>query len=104
MRLVRKLRLAIALLAAAFLLGGAEPEQPKLKPVNINTADVEELAALPAIGRTRAEMIVRMREQNGPFKKVEELRALPRLSRKQFEQIQKLATVESPEEKSAPER
>jgi len=100
--MVRKLWLAIALLAAAFLLGGAEPGRPKL--VNINTADVEELAALPAIGRTRAEMIVRIREQNGPFKKVEELRALPRLSQKQFEQIRKLATVETPDEKNAPER
>jgi competence protein ComEA len=102
MRVVRKRRLAIALLAAAFLLGGAEPEPRKL--VDINTANVEELAALPAIGRTRAEMIVRMRGQNGPFKKIEELRALPRLSRKQFEQIRKFATVETPEEKSVRER
>jgi competence protein ComEA len=102
MRLIRKLRLAIALLAAVFVLGGAEPERPRL--VNINTADVEELAALPAIGRTRAEMIVRIREQNGPFKKVEELRALPRLSRRQFEQIRKFATVEAPDEKSVSER
>jgi competence protein ComEA len=102
MRLVRKPRLAIALLAAAFLLGGADPEPHKL--VNINTASIEELAALPAIGRTRAEMIVRIRQQNGPFKKVEELRALPRLSRKQFEQIRKLATAENPEEKTVPER
>jgi DNA uptake protein ComE-like DNA-binding protein len=49
-------------------------------------------------------MIVRIRQQNGPFKKVEELRALPRLSRKQFEQIRKLATAENPEEKTVPER
>jgi competence ComEA-like helix-hairpin-helix protein len=102
MRPVGTLRLAIVLLTAAFLLGGAKPEPPKL--VNINTANLEELAALPAIGRTRAEMIVRVREQNGPFKSVAELRALPRLSRKQFEQIRKFATVGDPEEKIAPER
>ena len=42
--------------------------------VDINTAGVEELAArLSGVGASRAEAIVRYREQFGPFESVEEL-------------------------------
>lgn len=79
------------LLLWPFSAGAADRQRPPA--VNINTAAAEELEKLPAIGRVRAEMIVRIRERNGPFKKVEELRALPRLSERQFEKLRKYVTV-----------
>ena len=41
--------------------------------VNINTAGLEELMALPGIGEVRARAILDDREQNGPFRYPEEL-------------------------------
>ena len=41
--------------------------------VNINTADVKELALLPGIGDATAKRIVEHRQKNGTFKAVEEL-------------------------------
>ncbi len=41
--------------------------------VNINTAGKEELMTLPGIGETRAEEIIRYREQQGGFAQVEDL-------------------------------
>ena len=86
----------VLLLLLTFPLIAAGKDAPA-KAVNINTATVEELERLPEIGRARAEMIVRIRERNGPFKKVEELRALPRLSVAQFDRLKDLVTVGKPE-------
>jgi len=41
--------------------------------VNINTATVQELEALPGIGAAKAEAIVKYREANGKFKTKEDL-------------------------------
>ena len=41
--------------------------------VNINTAGKEELMTLPGIGETRAEDIIKYREQHGGFTQVEDL-------------------------------
>ena len=42
--------------------------------VNINTAGVEELKALPGIGPSKAAAIVAYRDQHGKFKSVDELK------------------------------
>ena len=70
------------------MAGAAKAPRPS-GPININTATVVQLEQLPGIGRSRAEMIVRIRERNGPFQKAEELRALPRLSEREFERLRK---------------
>jgi competence protein ComEA len=62
-------------------------------PIDINQATVEQLARLRGIGPSRAALIVRIRERNGPFRSVEELRVLPRLSEKQFAAIRPLVIV-----------
>jgi len=80
------------LLIGGFLLP-LRAKQPPPQPVNINTANAEQLQQLPGIGPARAAQILRLREKNGPFRSVEELRALPRLSEKQFQQLKRYATV-----------
>lgn len=42
-------------------------------PININTANVAELVALPGIGKAKAEAIVAERDANGPFVDAEDL-------------------------------
>lgn len=41
--------------------------------VNINTANVDELSALAGIGKSKAEAIIKYRQEHGDFKKVEDL-------------------------------
>ncbi len=82
--------MTLALLA--LMAGAAKAPRPS-GPININTATVVQLEQLPGIGRSRAEMIVRIRERNGPFQKAEELRALPRLSEREFERLRKYIKV-----------
>ena len=54
----------------------APPEGAQIRGeglVDINTAGLEELMALPGIGETRAQAILDDREANGPFRYPEEL-------------------------------
>jgi competence protein ComEA len=55
--------------------------------VNINTAGVEELQALPGIGLSKAEAIVKHREENGNFKSTEDLMQVKGIGAKVYEKI-----------------
>ena len=78
----RKLRLVLVLSCGPWPLAAEKP--PCAVRLDLNQVGVKELEPLRGVGRSRAEMIVRVRERNGPFKSVEELWALPRLTKKQF--------------------
>ncbi len=87
----RKLRLVLVLSCNSCPLAAEKP--PCAVRLDLNQAGVKELEALPRVGRSRAEMIVRVRERNGPFKAVGELWALPRLTKKQFASLEGCLTV-----------
>jgi len=72
---------------------GAAPMLGAAELLDLNTATVKQLAALPGLGSERAKMIVRVRERSGPFRTLEELLALPRLTRRQFEELKSLLFV-----------
>lgn len=57
------------------------------RPVNINTADTEELMTLSGIGKSKAEAILRYREKVGPFQKIEEIKNVSGIGDAMFEQI-----------------
>ena len=99
MRLSRS-RGAVLLVALAGGLAAA----PAAELVNLNTASVEQLEALPGLGADRARMVVRVREKNGPFRSVQELRSLPKLTHKQFEGLSKRLYVESLTDETGEER
>lgn len=87
-----------------FTLAGGLAAAPSTESLNLNTARVEQLEALPGLGASRARMVVRVREKSGPFRSVLELLALPRLTRKQFESLRERLYVESPTEEKRPAR
>ena len=61
--------------------------------ININTASVEELAALPGIGPQLAQRIVDHREQHGPFTDIRQITQVSGIGDKIFERIKDRITV-----------
>ena len=94
----RDLRLfscALLLLAFCASLAGwsATTKKPPLKPININSANSDELQQVPGIGPATAEKILQMRKSYGPFKSVDDLLAIKGLGRKRLDKMRKYLTV-----------
>ena len=68
------------------------PTEPLV--VNINTATVQELEALPGIGPTLAQRIVDDREENGPFPAIESLIRVKGIGENKMEALLDLITVD----------
>jgi competence protein ComEA len=83
------LALVLCLLAAP----GLAKKKPPLKPVNINTANSEELQQVPGIGPATAQKILQMRKSYGAFKSVDDLLAIRGLGEKRLEKMRKYLTV-----------
>jgi competence protein ComEA len=62
-------------------------------PININTANAEELDTLPGIGPAKAAAIIEFRNANGPFESLEDLLEVPGIGEKICEDIQDLITI-----------
>lgn len=61
--------------------------------VNLNTATVAQLEALPGIGPSMAQRIVSYREKNGAFKKLEDLMNIQGIGEKSFLKLRPLLTL-----------
>lgn len=61
--------------------------------VNINTAPKEELMTLSGIGGSRAEDIIRYREESGGFKRIEDIMKVPGIKDAGFQKIKDSITV-----------
>ncbi len=68
-------------------------EVAELQKININTAEVWLLAALPGIGNVRAGAIVAYRQQHGPFRDVNELLNIEGIGTVTLDNIRDLITV-----------
>ncbi len=60
--------------------------------VNVNTASLEELVALPGIGETIAQRIIEYRTLHGPFRSPQDLLNIKGIGSKKLEQIKDLIT------------
>lgn len=69
------------------------PNEHKSKIININTATVAELDALPGIGPAIANRIVEYRQVQ-PFTKVEDIMLVKGIGKKKFAKMRELITVE----------
>lgn len=61
--------------------------------ININKASKEELMTLPGVGESRAESIIKYREQQGAFQSVEEIMQVSGIKEGLFEKIKDLITI-----------
>jgi competence protein ComEA len=75
---------------------GTTASKPAPPPVNLNTATIQQLEALPGIGPRTAARIIEYREKHGPFKKVEELMNVQGVGEKSFLRIRSQLTVSPP--------
>jgi competence ComEA-like helix-hairpin-helix protein len=105
------LAFAAALLALACAATAATTKKPPPVPVNINTANSEQLQTVPGIGPATAEKILQMRKSYGAFKNVDDLLAIRGIGKKRLEKMRKYLTVghagsakpQKPADPSAPE-
>ena len=63
------------------------------KQVDINKATKEELMTITGIGETKADAIIKYREENGNFKSVEDIQNVPGIGEFLFESIKDYITV-----------
>ena len=68
--------------------------------INLNSATVEQLEALPGIGPKTAQLIVEYRQKSGGFKKVEELMNIKGIGEKSFLKLKPMLVVTAKPEKS----
>ena len=90
--------LFVGLIFAASLDAGKK--KPPAKPVNLNTANSEELQQVPGIGPATADKILQMRKSYGAFKSVDDLLAIRGLGPKRLDKMRKYLTVGKPAPKS----
>jgi competence protein ComEA len=86
--------LFISVLFSSAALAGEK--KPPAQPVNINTANSEQLQLAPGIGPATAEKILQMRKSYGAFKSVDDLLAIRGLGPKRLEKMRKYLTIGKP--------
>jgi comEA protein len=88
-------RFFCGLLALCFILQviASATKKPPLKPININTANSEELQQVPGIGPATAEKILQMRKSYGAFKSVDDLLSIRGIGKKRLEKMRKYLVV-----------
>ena len=66
---------------------GPSPSSAPNAPVNLNTATLDQLDALPGVGPVLAQRILDYRTQNGPFTTIDQLQEVPGVGPKKFESL-----------------
>ena len=71
---------------------GEGPRAPQER-VDLNSADEQELTAIPGIGEAIARRIVEWREEHGPFRRVEDLLKVKGIGEKSLQRLRPHVTV-----------
>jgi competence ComEA-like helix-hairpin-helix protein len=72
------------------------------KPIDLNSATLEQLEELPGIGPAKARAILEFRQKSGPFEHVTDLLALPGIGRKRFDKLRPYVIVVRLKKKQKP--
>ena len=91
------------LLSAVSMVSAQQADKPASAPsatINLNTATIEQLEALPGIGPKTAQLILEYRQKSGGFKKVEELMNIKGIGEKSFLKLKPMLVVTARPEKA----
>jgi|HubBroStandDraft_6_1064221.scaffolds.fasta_scaffold02512_5 competence ComEA-like helix-hairpin-helix protein len=94
-----RLTLAFALFSALLLWAAASPaiapaqKAPPAKPINLNTATIDQLEQLPGVGPVTANDILQFRKKSGPFRSVNDLLAIRRITKARLEKMRPYITI-----------
>jgi competence protein ComEA len=86
----------VALALAALITPGLASADSKPAPtarVNVNTATVEQLTALPGVGPALAARIVEHRQKSGAFRSTQEVMSVKGIGEKSFAKLEAWLTV-----------
>ena len=87
---------SIVVICLAIVAAAAARKKPPEKPVNLNSATVQQLEQLPGIGPATAKRIVEMREKGGAFRRIEDLLAVRGISEKRLNALRPYLAVSPP--------
>ena len=73
--------------------GGSPEGGGTVRPVNLNTAGLEQLMTLPGIGESKAKDILEYREKTGPFAVPEDITNVPGIKNGSYEKLKDYITV-----------
>jgi competence ComEA-like helix-hairpin-helix protein len=93
--------LGVVLVVAGVTCAFAQ-KQPPPKPLDLNTATVEQLTALPGVGPVIAKAMVDFRTKSGPFRRVEDLLAIRGITERRLAQLRPYVTVQPEKNTVAP--
>ena len=94
--LARILFISMTMLAVAPFAAAQSKKPLPQKPLDLNTATVEELQTLPTVGPAAAKAIVRFRERSGLFRRVEDLLAVRGFTQKRLKTLRPYITITPP--------
>ncbi len=86
------LALSLAVLVAPGLASAESKPAPTAR-VNVNTATVEQLTALPGVGPALAARIVEHRQKSGSFRSTQEIMSVKGIGEKNFAKIEAWLSV-----------
>lgn len=97
----RKAPFAFVAAAASFcailsVANALAEKKPPAKPLDLNTATIEQLQQMPGVGPATAKAIVQFREKSGPFRRIEDLLAIRGITKQRLEKIRPYVTIGPP--------
>ena len=79
--------------SASFVQSGGDSSSGSSQKINLNTAGKDELMTLPGIGESKAESIIRYREENGAFVSPEDVMNISGIKNSVYSKIEDLIEV-----------
>jgi competence ComEA-like helix-hairpin-helix protein len=99
--LILRVLLSLCLILVLSAASSDGKKRPPAQPVNINTANSEQLQTVPGIGPVTADKILQMRKSYGAFKSVDDLLAIRELGPKRLEKMRKYLVAGKTNSKNA---